>query len=212
MNNTLVLDIAYQPLRVVPWDDALDQVIRGAAEIMTQYQEDVYTNQHDLTSYDVSRYGPLGKWFDEELVNSSTVKVTFRKPAVIRLFSSKDRIRQVRFSRQNVFLRDDYQCQYVDCKTTAQWMKTHGTKKLPAHMLTFDHVLPRSRGGKTIWTNIITSCQDCNCKKDDQTPSEANMTLLKQPDFPNKLPIVHSKIRTPSEWRDFVYFNVELEE
>src|SRR5574343_264073 len=108
MNNTLVLDIAYQPLRVVPWDDALDQVIRGAAEIMTQYQEDVYTNQHDLTSYDVSRYGPLGKWFDEELVNSSTVKVTFRKPAVIRLFSSKDRIRQVMFSRQNVFLRDDY--------------------------------------------------------------------------------------------------------
>ncbi|MEO1266477.1 MAG: HNH endonuclease, partial [Myxococcota bacterium] len=93
-------------------------------------------------------------------------------PAVIRLMRRVSwRKLGIRFSRHHVYKRDAFTCQYCN---------TH----LPASKLTLDHVVPRSAGGPTSWTNIVTSCVDCNQLKADHTPEQAGMQLTRKPYAP----------------------------
>lgn len=80
---------------------------------------------------------------------------------------------------------------------------------------TFDHVVPRSRGGKTNWVNIVTSCVPCNRKKSNRTPAEAGMTLLKEPKEPKWLPVVSIRVSTksiPEAWSDYLYWTTDISE
>jgi len=75
--------------------------------------------------------------------------------------------------------------------------------------------LPRAHGGKTEWKNVVTCCVKCNRKKGGRLPSEASMVLIKKPIIPKWLPILKVTLRfkhTPQSWRDYIYWNVELEE
>jgi 5-methylcytosine-specific restriction endonuclease McrA len=91
-------------------------------------------------------------------------------PSVIRLFSYVSvPYKGVMLSRQNIFRRDGHRCLYCGSRED----------------LTLDHVLPRSRGGKTSWQNLATACKRCNSKKGDFTPEEANMRLPYQPFKPS---------------------------
>jgi len=132
-----------------------------------------------------------------------SVSFSIKLPAVVRLlrFIKRPKI-PVRFSRQNIYIRDDYKCQYCG-------------KRLTPDQLTWDHVLPRAHGGKTEWTNIVTCCIKCNRKKGGRIPSEASMVLIKQPSIPEWLSILKITLHfkhTPQSWRDYIYWNVELEE
>lgn len=121
--------------------------------------------------------------FWDETVRSPSV--TLRTPAVVRLTqASAARKNKVpafgdhearRFSRVNVFTRDGFRCQYC------------GEKRAPRE-LNYDHVLPRKRGGKTTWENIVTSCYGCNDRKASRTPEEAGMKLRRKPFRPTSLP------------------------
>ena len=92
-----------------------------------------------------------------------------RTPAVVRLKRSLGGMKRgVKFSRVNVFTRDEFRCQYC------------GEQK-PMGELNYDHVVPRVQGGKTIWENIVTSCYDCNDRKGGRTPEQAGMKLRKRP-------------------------------
>jgi 5-methylcytosine-specific restriction endonuclease McrA len=82
----------------------------------------------------------------------------------------------VRFSRVNVYTRDGFRCQYC------------GEKK-EMRDLNYDHVVPRVRGGKTVWENIVTSCYACNDRKGSRTPEEAGMKLPRKPFKPSSLPV-----------------------
>jgi 5-methylcytosine-specific restriction endonuclease McrA len=120
--------------------------------------------------------------------------ITLRTPAVVRLtkarVSSKNK---VRFSRMNVFLRDGFRCQYC------------GEKKAMDE-LNYDHVLPRVRGGKTVWENIVTSCYSCNDRKGGRTPEETGMTLLRRPFKPTTLPfapVIRPGAPVPDAWRNY---------
>lgn len=113
-----------------------------------------------------------------EIVEPGTKKVsspsiTMMVPSVIRL---KKNIfvkrRSAKLSRKNLLHRDDYTCQYCG-------------KKFSQHNLNMDHVQPKSKGGKTIWENVVLACLDDNSKKGDKTLREAGMRLLKQPENPN---------------------------
>jgi len=116
----------------------------------------------------------LETW-DEELHAPST---TMRVPSVVRLTRGSVSTKQsVRFSRVNVFTRDKFRCQYC------------GVHK-PVRALNYDHVVPRVRGGKTNWENIVTSCYPCNDRKGSRTPEEAGMKLLRKPFKPTSLPVV----------------------
>ena len=135
-------------------------------------------------------------------IRSVTFKI--RMPAVVRLLRFIRRKRpQVSFSRKNLFARDDNSCQYC------------GARHDPSE-LTYDHVVPRSIGGKTDWQNIVTCCIDCNRRKGGRTPEQAGMRLRRAPRRPEKLPgvltITIGLTSAPDAWRDFLYWNVQLDE
>ncbi len=95
-----------------------------------------------------------------------TVDTVYPFPVVIRLYKYIHLpYRGVILSRQNVFKRDGFRCQYCGDRDD----------------LTLDHVMPKSRGGRTNWDNLITACKKCNSKKGDFTPEEADMPLLSMP-------------------------------
>ena len=99
-----------------------------------------------------------------------SVSASFPYPVVIRLiqFVRVPRFTARKMTRRAVFARDDHRCQY--CGTTTR--------------LTVDHVVPRSRGGTSVWENITTACAPCNLRKGDRLPHEASMSLTTQPKAP----------------------------
>ncbi len=119
-----------------------------------------------------------------------TVTRTFPMPAVIRLSRYIHLpYKGVVLTRQNVFKRDGLACQYC------------GTMK----NLTLDHVIPRSKGGKSSWLNLVTACRHCNAKKGDRTPEQANMHLKYSPFKPTYLMFLcdfSGNIR--EEWKPFL--------
>lgn len=120
---------------------------------------------------------------------------TYPMPSVVRVVRSfkRDRIR-LKFSRLNIYARDRFECQYC------------GERK-QTEELTFDHVMPRSRGGRTTWENIVACCISCNNEKADRTPSEAGMRLLSLPKKPRYLPTITVRgmgaADIPVEWRGY---------
>jgi 5-methylcytosine-specific restriction endonuclease McrA len=117
-----------------------------------------------------------------------------RLPSVVRVLRKFDRRRiRLKFSRLNVHTRDKFRCQYC-------------AERFPTEELTFDHVVPRSRGGRTTWENIVTCCAECNRKKAARTPEEAGMKLLAKPKKPVHLPTVTVQMRpsdVPTEWQPY---------
>ena len=130
--------------------------------------------------------------YDDEIASPS---ITWKMPAVMRLKSMpKPRARGVRFSRANVYTRDHYCCQYC-------------TKRCTETELTYDHVVPRSAGGRTDWTNIVSACKRCNSRKANKSCDDAGMWPLNPPRAPRALPHVGPRIDTsnmPEEWSGFV--------
>jgi 5-methylcytosine-specific restriction endonuclease McrA len=137
--------------------------------------------------------------YDHDIKSTSLV---IKIPAVVRLLSTIRRHKHpVKFSRVNIYGRDRYACQFC------------GDKKSIAE-LTYDHVVPRSQGGKTTWTNIVTACEDCNRKKANRTPAQAGMRLLAQPVQPKAMPalvVTVSRESVPDAWRDYLYWTGELD-
>jgi 5-methylcytosine-specific restriction endonuclease McrA len=133
-------------------------------------------------------------------VRSSTVVIKI--PAVVRLLRAFKRFRQpVKFSRINIYARDRYTCQYCG-----------QTKKIAE--LTYDHVIPRNQGGRTVWDNITTSCGPCNLKKGGRTPEQAGMHLRSKPAQPKWVPALTVRIGlhdAPEAWRSFMYWTTELD-
>jgi len=164
-SRTLVLTPWYFPHKVVRWEDAITLYFLGKVDVIVSY--------------------------DDEVRSPST---TLRMPAVVRLRKKISAQRRgVRFSRINVYLRDDFTCAYCEMK-------------LPRSLLTYDHVRPRSRGGRTEWENIVTACRPCNAKKANKTPDESGMWPRKPPYRPTTLPRLPPLIdpaTAPIEWRDF---------
>jgi 5-methylcytosine-specific restriction endonuclease McrA len=138
--------------------------------------------------------------YDREVRTSFLV---FKVPAVVRLLRAFRRPKKpVKFSRVNIYGRDGYRCQYCN-------------EKKPIDDLTYDHVLPRSRGGRTAWNNIVTCCSPCNLKKADRTPGEAGMRLTREPKQPVEAPVIMvavSRESAPAAWRDYLYWTGELDQ
>lgn len=127
-----------------------------------------------------------------EVIRSPSMQMEM--PSIVRM-KRKPRTKKVsiKFSRANVLLRDGHRCLYCGCDFEPE-------------QLNYDHVVPRSRGGKTDWDNIVSSCYGCNARKGDRTPEEAKMPLLMRPKKPVWLPVVPKKfdLRTvPPSWRSY---------
>jgi 5-methylcytosine-specific restriction endonuclease McrA len=142
----------------------------------------------------ISDYFLGGKIEVVEYSRDRTIKgvtQTYPMPSVVRVLRRFKRDRQaIKFSRLNIYSRDAFTCQY--CRAA-----------FATEDLTFDHVIPRARGGRTSWENIVTACVDCNSQKGARTPEEAGMVLARQPKKPRTLPTVTVDVnrdRIPEEW------------
>lgn len=120
-----------------------------------------------------------------------TPSCSIPRPSVIRLVNFIKRPRpKVRFSRQNVFKRDGFECQYCGARP---------------RQLTIDHVQPVSRGGKDAWDNVVASCIRCNHKKAARTPDEARMVLKRKPCEPRLSSYLHLLgVDILPEWAPFL--------
>lgn len=125
-------------------------------------------------------------------------------PSVVALKEYVPQNRRPPFTRFNVFLRDRFTCQYCNFG-------------FPTQDLTFDHVIPRSRGGRTNWTNIVTACTQCNLRKGNQMPKDCRMLPTLRPQMPTRWQLQQNGRLFPpgylhESWRDFLYWDSELEE
>jgi 5-methylcytosine-specific restriction endonuclease McrA len=121
-------------------------------------------------------------------------------PSVVSLKDYVKPARHPAFTRFNVFLRDRFQCQYCGSKDD----------------LTFDHVIPRSKGGRTTWENVVTACAPCNLRKSDRLPREIRMWPLQPPYQPTVHDLHNAGRAFPpnhlhESWLDYLYWDIELE-
>jgi 5-methylcytosine-specific restriction endonuclease McrA len=128
--------------------------------------------------------------------------VEMRLPSVVVLKEYVSASRTPAFTRFNVFLRDGWQCQYCGGEFKTQ-------------ELTFDHVIPRSRGGRTSWSNVVTACQCCNSKKGNDMPRKNGMYPLTEPREPMIHELQERGRKFPprflhESWADYLYWDTEL--
>lgn len=166
MESTLLLSATYEPIKVISWKKAVVLMFLDKVDVLEEYTREVHSPTTAL-----------------------------RLPAVVKLHRYvKNLPRRVKFSRQNLYQRDDYTCQYCH--------KVH-----PSSQLTYDHVVPRSRGGQTTWTNVVTACIRCNLKKGNKMLHQMNVRLLKEPREPAWLPMLGAQVgleSAPDVWREYL--------
>ncbi len=164
-------------------------------------------------------YFPLSLWNWQEAVKAvfresvqviseyertvSSPSLEFKLPSVLALKEYVPAARKPAFTRFNVFLRDKWYCQYCDTK-------------FPTHQLTFDHVIPKSRGGRTAWNNIVTACRTCNTRKGHKLPSDCGMFPKYEPREPSMFQLQDNGRKFPpnflhESWGDFLYWDSELD-
>lgn len=144
--------------------------------------------------------------YENRLVRSVTISI--QMPSIVRFLNKVRRKKKaVKFSRENVYTRDKGRCQYCGNRT-------------PRAESTYDHVIPRRSGGKTVWENIVISCRVCNQNKGGRSPQQAGMRLRNRPVRPKSLPntwriTFRWNEGMPTCWKDFLatvaYWNSELE-
>ncbi len=132
-----------------------------------------------------------------------TVRMHIAVPKVIRLMGY-DRLpaQGVKLNRRNIFARDQNRCQFCG-------------HRFPISELSLDHVVPRSQGGVSTWTNLVCCCVRCNARKGGRTPVQANMKLTRKPVQPRRNPVISLRLGSDkyASWRAFLdhaYWSVEL--
>lgn len=172
----LVLNADYRPLCYYPlslwsWQDAIKAAWLDRVDILAEY---------------------------DEVVHSPSVQI--RMPSVIVLRDFVQPRKRVAFTRFNLFLRDEFRCQY--CGTRGD--------------LTFDHVIPRARGGRTSWQNVVAACSRCNLHKGARSLARSGLTLRRAPRAPDAEMLRNLGRKFPpghlhASWLDFLYWDAELE-
>jgi 5-methylcytosine-specific restriction endonuclease McrA len=190
----LVLNRSYQPVHVTTAKRALGLLYAGVVRVIDR----------EFQTFDFESWAALGAAAGAELVHTPTRVIAVPRVVVLQLFDRVPRVK-VRFSRLNIYARDNDTCQYCG-------------QKRPRHGLNLDHVVPRSQGGRTTWENVVCCCYECNLRKGGRTPAQAGMRLRRAPTRPMwsfRAPGGNIRYR---EWLPFLtlvdasYWDVELEE
>lgn len=200
-SHVLVLNKHYAAVRIISARRAMSLLFRGIAEILSIEDGDQWQT-HDLESWcELSELRARYERDRHEWIRC--VRLNIAVPRILRLMWY-DRMpkRPVKFNRRNIFARDHNRCQYCG-------------KKFPVSELSLDHVMPRSRGGKADWENIVCCCVTCNVRKGGRTPGEAHMKLISDPVRPKRSPVVTLRLTSEkyASWKHFLdnaYWNVEL--
>jgi 5-methylcytosine-specific restriction endonuclease McrA len=163
--------LSYYPLSLWPWQEAIKAAVLDRVTIVAEY---------------------------DAVVRSQ--RAAIRIPSVVVLKDYVKPQKRVAFTRFNLFLRDEFCCQYCGSKGD----------------LTFDHVVPRSRGGVTSWDNVVAACSPCNLRKANRSLKQSGLTLRRPPRQPTAEEMQRAGRRFPpnhlhESWIDFLYWGAELE-
>lgn len=173
MENVLLLNASFEPLRVIDWRRALTLKFSGRVEVLEEYNREIHS-----------------------------VSLTVRLPAVVRLLTLiRVKPSGVKFSRQHIYARDRYECQYCG-------------EQPPMSELTYDHVVPRALGGPTDWTNIVTCCVPCNRRKGGKLLEHSGLRLRRPPRKPGWSPYVIIKIglrNPPDAWHTYLSWHTNVD-
>ena len=192
--SVLVLNRHFQPVHVTSVKRAFTLLYLGAARVI----------EPDFSTFDFPGWAELAVAAEGEVIHTVSRAIRIPRVIVLQMYDRLPKTR-VRFSRLNIYARDDNTCQYC-------------YQKLPRTQLNLDHVIPRARGGRTTWENVVCCCVPCNLKKGSKLVHEAGMKLLRQPFRPKWTP----SFRAPNgkiahrEWLPFLglvdasYWNTEL--
>jgi 5-methylcytosine-specific restriction endonuclease McrA len=163
--------LSYYPLSLWPWQEAIKAAWLDRVDIVAEY---------------------------DEVVRSPSTQI--RIPSVVVLKDYVKPQKRVAFTRFNLFLRDEFSCQYCGSRGD----------------LTFDHVVPRARGGVTSWENVVAACSSCNLRKGAKSLRQSGLSLRKPPRQPGAEELRNMGRRFPpghlhESWLDFLYWDSELE-
>ncbi|WP_112323077.1 HNH endonuclease [Oceanibium sediminis] len=163
--------LSYLPLSLWPWQEAVKAAFLDRVIVISEY---------------------------EEVVRSPSMEI--RIPSVVVLRDYVRPARTAAFTRFNLFLRDEFSCQYCGSKGE----------------MTFDHVIPRASGGRTTWQNVVAACGPCNLRKGSKTLKQANMHLRKPPREPESMELQNIGRKFPpnhlhESWMDYLYWDAELD-
>ena len=163
--------LSYYPLSLWPWQETVKAVFLDRVDIVAEYEAEVRSPSRAI-----------------------------RIPSVVVLRDFVAPQKQVAFTRFNLFLRDEFCCQYCGARGD----------------LTFDHVVPRARGGRTSWENVVAACGPCNLRKGARTLRQAGMALRRPPRRPGAEELRNIGRKFPpnhlhDSWLDFLYWDAELE-
>lgn len=194
-NRVLVLNRLWQAINICSVERAMSLLYTGHAQV-------VYEDAGNFNTFSFREWCDVSHAHNgDDVVRSISVRIRVPRIIVLMFF---DRLpnKEVKFTRNNLFERDKNTCQYCGVKFDRK-------------DLNIDHVVPRQRGGRTTWTNVVCSCVPCNRRKGSRTPEEANMHLIRAPRKPRWRPFIEIKFSQTVDhsWRHFVdlaYWNVEL--
>ena len=196
--SVLVLNRLYMAVHVVNVRRAIGLLCRELAEVI--HLEDGKFATYSFESWrEMSELRADAKQPHDDWIRS--VNFEIQVPRVIRLLVFDQLPKQkLHLNRRNVLARDSHLCQYCG-------------RHFPAHLLSIDHVVPRSRGGETTWENVVCACLPCNVKKGGRTPHEAHMKLIELPIRPKRNPLLLLRLSNPKyegwrTWLDSAYWEV----
>jgi 5-methylcytosine-specific restriction endonuclease McrA len=163
--------LSYYPLSLWPWQEAIKAAFLDRVTIVAEYEHVARSQRHRI-----------------------------RIPSVVVLKDYIKPQKRVAFTRFNLFLRDEFRCQYCGSP----------------HDLTFDHVLPRSKGGITSWENVVAACSPCNLRKGNKSLRASGLKLARPPRMPSAEEMRNAGRRFPpnhlhESWIDYLYWDAELE-
>ncbi|MEO8531064.1 MAG: HNH endonuclease [Deltaproteobacteria bacterium] len=163
--------LSYYPLSLWPWQEAVKAVFLNRVNIVAEY---------------------------DTIVHSPTTQI--RIPSVVVLKEFIQPQKAVAFTRFNLFLRDEFCCQYCGARGD----------------LTFDHVVPRARGGVTSWENVVAACSRCNLKKGSKSLRQSGLQLVRPARQPRADELLNQGRKFPPNhlhqtWADYLYWDAELE-
>ena len=182
----LVLNKMWLPIRIIPAYRALTLVFAGKASSVDCADWSAY-NWELWVKHGVSKkpYGTI-------LTSSCEIEI----PEIVVL-STYDKVykKDVKLTKRNIYIRDGYKCQYTG-------------KKVKESESDIDHIVPRSKGGRNSWENLVVCSKEINRMKANRTPEQAGLKLIKKPTKPDSdRMLIDPKINIPESWDKFVKVN-----